>query len=109
MVAGEGGIRTYADYTRNALDLSAVPIVTRLSRLPVVVDPSHGTGRRDLIAPLSAAAVAVGADGLMIEVHDAPERALSDGPQSLPCAQFATLMKRVRGWSRISGKNRDQA
>ena len=91
----ERGVRTFADHTRNTLDLSVVPAVERLSHLPILVDPSHGTGRRDKVTPLSRAAVAVGADGLLIEVHPHPERALSDGPQSLTPEQFAQLMVEV--------------
>ena len=89
----ERGIRTFEKYTRNTLDISAVPILKQLSHLPVVVDPSHGTGRRELVGPVSRAAVAAGADGLLIEVHPHPEEALSDGAQSLNAAHFATLMR----------------
>jgi len=92
----ERGVRTFADHTRNTLDLSVVPAVHRLSHLPIVVDPSHGTGKRNKVTPLSRAAVAVGADGLIIEVHNDPDRALSDGPQSLFPAQFHELMAEVR-------------
>jgi len=91
----ERGVRTFADHTRNTLDLSAVLAVKQLSHLPVVVDPSHAAGRRDLVAPLAKAAVVVGADGLMIEVHHQPEKALSDGPQSLLPDQFAKLAKQI--------------
>ncbi len=79
----ERGVRTFADHTRNTLDLSIVPAVQRLSHLPIIVDPSHGTGKRNKVLPLSRAAVAVGADGLMVEVHNDPEHALSDGMQSI--------------------------
>jgi 3-deoxy-7-phosphoheptulonate synthase len=89
----ERGIRTFETATRNTQDLSAVPVIKQLSHLPVMVDPSHATGRRDLIEPLSRAAAAVGADGLLVEVHPSPEEAMSDGPQSLALAQFAELMK----------------
>jgi len=89
----ERGIRTFETATRNTQDLSAVPVIKQLSHLPVIVDPSHATGRRDLIEPLSRAAVAVGADGLLVEVHPDPETAMSDGPQSLALRQFAQLMK----------------
>jgi 3-deoxy-7-phosphoheptulonate synthase len=92
----ERGVRTFADHTRNTLDLSVVPAVQRLSHLPIVVDPSHGTGKRDKVTPLSRAAVAVGADGLLIEVHNNPDRALSDGMQSLYPEQFAGLMEEIR-------------
>ncbi len=79
----ERGIRTFSDYTRNTLDLSAVPVMKKETGLPVVVDPSHGTGLRELVVPMSKAALACGADGIMVEVHNNPEKALSDGPQSL--------------------------
>ncbi|AGB20060.1 3-deoxy-7-phosphoheptulonate synthase [Thermoanaerobacterium thermosaccharolyticum] len=91
----ERGIRTFETYTRNTLDLNAVAAVKNLSHLPVIVDPSHGTGRRDLIAPLSRAAVAVGADGLIIEVHPHPDMALSDGAQSLTPEEFDKVSKEV--------------
>ncbi|MBE0068736.1 MULTISPECIES: 3-deoxy-7-phosphoheptulonate synthase [Thermoanaerobacterium] len=91
----ERGIRTFETYTRNTLDLNAVAAVKNLSHLPVIVDPSHGTGRRDLIAPLSRAAVAVGADGLIIEVHPHPDMALSDGAQSLTPEEFDNVSKEV--------------
>src|SRR5215467_10599498 len=92
----ERGVRTFADHTRNTLDLSIVPAVQRLSHLPIVVDPSHGTGKRDKVMPLSRAAVAVGADGLMIEVHHDPDHALSDGMQSIFPDQFDELMDEIR-------------
>ncbi|MHB8734478.1 MAG: 3-deoxy-7-phosphoheptulonate synthase, partial [Terriglobales bacterium] len=95
VVLCERGVRTFADHTRNTLDLSIVPAVKALSHLPIIVDPSHGTGRRDKVLPLARAAVAVGADGLMVEVHDAPDRALSDGIQSLFPAQLEQLMREV--------------
>jgi len=95
VVLCERGVRTFADHTRNTLDLSIVPAVKTLSHLPIIVDPSHGTGRRDKVLPLARAAVAVGADGLMVEVHDAPDRALSDGIQSLFPAQLEQLMREV--------------
>ena len=88
----ERGVRTFETYTRNTLDLSAVPALQELSHLPVIVDPSHGTGKRSLIAPMARAAVACGADGLMIEVHPSPENAFSDGPQSLTCGMFQHMM-----------------
>jgi 3-deoxy-7-phosphoheptulonate synthase len=96
VVLCERGVRTFADHTRNTLDLSLVPAVRRLSHLPIVVDPSHGTGKRNKVTPLSRAAVAVGADGLMVEVHNDPDRALSDGMQSLYPQQFDELMDQVR-------------
>jgi 3-deoxy-7-phosphoheptulonate synthase len=88
----ERGIRTFADHTRNTLDLSIVPAVQRLSHLPILVDPSHGTGKRNKVVPLARAAVAVGADGIIVEVHHQPDKALSDGPQSIYPEQFATMM-----------------
>lgn len=91
----ERGIRTIETYTRNTLDLSAVPVIKKLSHLPVIIDPSHGTGRWDLVLPMSLAAVAAGCDGLIIEVHPHPEDAMSDGPQSLKPETFAELMKQV--------------
>lgn len=96
VVLCERGIRSFADHTRNTLDLSAIPYVHRTSHLPIVSDPSHGTGRRDKVDALSRASVAVGADGLMIEVHNKPEKALSDGAQSLFPDQFDALMITVR-------------
>ena len=91
----ERGIRTYENFTRNTLDISAVPIFKRLSHLPVVVDPSHASGITWLVEPLSLAAVAAGADGLIIEVHNDPPRALSDGSQSLTPVQFDALAKKI--------------
>ncbi len=92
----ERGIRTFESYTRNTLDLAAIPVVHKLSHLPIVVDPSHGTGRRDKVAPMARAAVAAGADGVMVEVHNDPEHALSDGAQSLYPDQFVQLMRELR-------------
>jgi 3-deoxy-7-phosphoheptulonate synthase len=92
----ERGIRTFESYTRNTLDVSAIPVIKKLSHLPIIVDPSHGTGRRDKVPPMARAALAAGADGLLIEVHNDPERALSDGAQSLYPAQFEQLMKELR-------------
>jgi 3-deoxy-7-phosphoheptulonate synthase len=100
----ERGVRTFADHTRNTLDLSVVPAVQRLSHLPILVDPSHGTGKRNKVTPLSRAAVAVGADGLMVEVHNDPDRALSDGPQSLFPDQFDHLMEEVRQIAPVVGR-----
>jgi 3-deoxy-7-phosphoheptulonate synthase len=96
LVLCERGIRTFADHTRNTLDLSAVPAVRRISHLPVIIDPSHGTGRNYMVMPLARAGVAVGADGLIIEVHDQPERALSDGAQALTLDQYDELVREVR-------------
>ena len=92
----ERGIRTFETATRFTLDLNAVPVVRKLSHLPVIVDPSHGTGHWDLVAPMAKGAVACGADGLIIEVHPRPEEALSDGPQSLKPAKFAQLMQELK-------------
>jgi len=92
----ERGIRTFETYTRNTLDISAIPIVKKLSHLPIFVDPSHGTGRRDKVAPMARAAVAAGADGLIIEVHTDPDKALSDGAQTLFPSQFDRLMAELR-------------
>src|SRR5262245_44162777 len=92
----ERGIRTFESYTRNTLDISAIPVVQKLSHLPVIVDPSHGTGRRDKVAPMARAAVAAGADGLIIEVHCDPDHALSDGAQSMFPSQFDRLMAELR-------------
>jgi 3-deoxy-7-phosphoheptulonate synthase len=92
----ERGIRTFETWTRNTLDLNAIPVVQELSHLPVIVDPSHGTGIRDKVAPMARAAVAAGADGLIVEVHHDPDRALSDGPQSLYPQQYAELVGQIR-------------
>ena len=100
----ERGVRTFADHTRNTLDLSLIPAVQRLSHLPIVVDPSHGTGKRNKVTPLSRAAVAVGADGLIVEVHHDPDKALSDGIQSLYPDQFDELMKQVRQIAPVVGR-----
>ena len=91
----ERGVRTFADHSRNTLDLSIVPAIRRLSHLPILVDPSHGTGRRDSVLPMARAAIATGADGIMVEVHHQPEKALSDGPQSIYPAQFVTMMDEI--------------
>jgi 3-deoxy-7-phosphoheptulonate synthase len=92
----ERGIRTFDSYLRNTLDIAAIPVIKSLSHLPIFADPSHGTGRRDKVAPMARAAVAAGADGLIIEVHQDPEHALSDGAQSLFPDQFAQLMTEIR-------------
>jgi 3-deoxy-7-phosphoheptulonate synthase len=96
IIACERGIRTFETYTRNTLDISAIPVVHKLSHLPIASDPSHGTGRRDKVAPMARASVAAGADALLIEVHHDPDRALSDGAQSLYPKQFAELMDALR-------------
>jgi 3-deoxy-7-phosphoheptulonate synthase len=101
----ERGIRTFENATRNTLDISAIPVVKKLSHLPILVDPSHGTGRRDKVIPMARAAVAAGADGLLIEVHDNPEKALSDGAQSLYPEQFETLMGELRVIAPVLGRS----
>lgn len=88
----ERGIRTFENFTRNTLDLSAVPVIKSLSHLPVIVDPSHGVGKWEFVSPMAKAAIAAGADGLLIEVHPYPEKAFSDGPQSLLPSRFKDLM-----------------
>ena len=100
----ERGVRTFADHTRNTLDLSAVPYVQRISHLPILVDPSHGTGKRAKVLPMSRASVAVGADGLLIEVHQAPEHALSDGPQAILPEMFAALVDEIRRLAPVVGR-----
>jgi len=100
----ERGIRTFETATRNTLDLAAVPLLNELTHLPVVVDPSHGTGKRSLIKPLAKATVAVGADGLMTEVHPCPEEAWSDGPQSLRPEEFALMMKEIEPYIQLRKK-----
>src|ERR1700689_4368482 len=105
VVLCERGVRTFPDHTRNTLDLSVVPAVQRLSHLPIIVDPSHGTGKRNKVTPLSRAAVAVGADGLIIEVHPDPDRALSDGKQSLFPDQFDHLMAEIRQIATVLGRS----
>jgi 3-deoxy-7-phosphoheptulonate synthase len=92
----ERGIRTFETYLRNTLDIAAIPVIKKLSHLPIIADPSHGTGRRDKVAPMARAAVAAGADGLLIEVHNDPDHALSDGAQSLTPSEFNQLMSEVR-------------
>jgi 3-deoxy-7-phosphoheptulonate synthase len=101
----ERGVRTFADHTRNTLDLSVVPAVQRLSHLPILVDPSHGTGKRNKVTPMSRAAVAVGGDGLIVEVHHDPDRALSDGAQSIYPDQFDELMNQVRQIAPVIGRS----
>jgi 3-deoxy-7-phosphoheptulonate synthase len=92
----ERGIRTFETYLRNTLDIAAIPVIKKLSHLPIVADPSHGTGRRDKVPPMARAAVAAGADGLLIEVHNDPDHALSDGAQSLTPPEFSQLMNELR-------------
>ena len=100
----ERGVRTFADHTRNTLDLSIIPAVQRLSHLPILVDPSHGTGRRDSVLPMARAAIAVGADGVLVEVHHQPEKALSDGPQSIYPDQFARMMDEIDQIATVVGR-----
>ena len=100
----ERGIRTFETYTRNTMDISAIPVVKKLSHLPIVGDPSHGTGRRDQVLPMARAAVAAGADGLIVEVHPDPDRALSDGAQTLNPAQFSEMMQQVRAIAAAVGR-----
>jgi len=100
----ERGIRTFENATRNTLDISAIPVVKKLSHLPILVDPSHGTGRRDKVIPMARAAIAAGADGLLIEVHNDPEKALSDGAQSLYPEQFDRLMGELRVIAPVLGR-----
>ena len=100
----ERGIRTYEGYTRNTLDLSAIPVIKKLSHLPVIVDPSHASGYWYLVEPLAKAAIAAGADGLMIEVHNDPQHALSDGQQSVKPELFDKIMKKVKVLAEMEGK-----
>ncbi len=100
----ERGIRTYETSTRNTMDISAIPLIKQLSHLPVIADPSHGTGRWDLVEPMALASMAAGADGLIIEVHNNPQDALSDGPQSLKPQRFKQLMEKIRALSSIVEK-----
>ncbi|HEY5502907.1 MAG TPA: 3-deoxy-7-phosphoheptulonate synthase [Candidatus Anoxymicrobiaceae bacterium] len=100
----ERGIRTFETATRNTLDLSCIPLVKELSHLPIIVDPSHATGKHELIAPLSKGALAVGADGIMIEIHPDPRAALCDGPQSLPLEEYALLMDELRALAPALGR-----
>jgi len=101
----ERGVRTFAQHTRNTLDLASVPAIRRISHLPVIVDPSHGTGTAYMVTPLARAAVAVGADGLMIEVHNQPELALSDSAQALTLSQYAELVAEVRAIHQFVSSN----
>ena len=100
----ERGIRTYETSTRNTLDISAIPVVKTMSHLPIVVDPSHSTGMRHLVAPVARAAVAAGADGLIVEVHNQPEKALCDGAQSLLPGQIEELGRQVSGIAQSIGR-----
>ena len=100
----ERGVRTFSDHARNTLDLSVIPAVRRVSHLPILVDPSHGTGRRDSVAPMARAAVAAGADGILVEVHHQPDKALSDGPQSIYPNQFARMMDDLEQIAPVLGR-----
>jgi 3-deoxy-7-phosphoheptulonate synthase len=100
----ERGIRTFETYTRNTMDIAAIPVLKKLSHLPVIGDPSHGTGRRDLVLPLARAAVAAGADGLIVEVHPDPDHAMSDGAQTLTPEQFYEMMHKVRAVAHAVGR-----
>jgi len=101
----ERGIRTFETATRNTMDIAAIPVVKSLSHLPIVADPSHGTGRRDKVLPMARASVAAGADGLLVEVHHDPDRALSDGAQSLKPPQFAEMMDQLRVIAKAVGRS----
>ena len=100
----ERGIRGFDPSTRNVFDLTAIPVVHKLSHLPIIADPSHGTGLRDKVIPMARAAVAAGADGIMVEVHPSPDKALSDGAQSLFPDQFAQLMREVKVIAEVIGR-----
>ena len=104
MREGLGSIRTFETYTKNTLDLSAIPVIKKLSHLPIVADPSHGTGRRDFVAPMARAAIAAGADGLLVEIHPDPDRALSDGAQSMRPDQFEELMRQLQAIALAVGR-----
>lgn len=101
----ERGIRTFETATRNTMDISAIPVLKRLSHLPVIADPSHGTGKRDYVLPMARAAVAAGADGLLVEVHPNPDRAVSDGAQTLRPEQFTEMMSQVRAIAGVIGRS----
>uniref|UniRef100_A0A7V0Z799 3-deoxy-7-phosphoheptulonate synthase n=1 Tax=candidate division WOR-3 bacterium TaxID=2052148 RepID=A0A7V0Z799_UNCW3 len=101
----ERGIRTFSDFTRFTLDISSIPELKRISHLPVIADPSHASGKRDMVLPLSRAAIAAGADGIMVEVHNAPEKALSDGPQSLTITGFEILMNEIKNIAKAINRN----
>ena len=105
VILGERGIRTFETATRNTLDLNAIPVIKQETHLPVLVDPSHGTGYRDFVAPMAMAGVAAGCDGLMIEVHQCPENAKSDGEQSVLPDQFSEMMKKVRAVAQAVGRD----
>ena len=100
----ERGIRTFETYTRNTLDLSAIPAIKKLSHLPIIVDPSHATGSSEMVEPLAKAAIAAGADGVIIEVHNNPACALCDGPQSITPSAFDVIMKKLKAYADIEGR-----
>ncbi len=100
----KGGIRTFETYTRNTLDLSAIPVIKKLSHLPILVDPSHASGKAWMVESLSKAAIAVGADGLIIEVHNNPEKAMSDGEQSITPANYEKLITDLRVLAKVVGR-----
>lgn len=104
LILCERGIRTFDHTTRNTMDIAAIPLIKQLSHLPIIADPSQATGNRDIVAPLSLAAIAAGADGLMIEVHNHPEKALSDGPQSMRFEQFSDLLEKIKVLALLNGK-----
>jgi 3-deoxy-7-phosphoheptulonate synthase len=106
VVLCERGVRTFSDHSRNTLDLSVVPAVQKLSHLPIIVDPSHGTGRRDRVHPMAMAAIACGAAGLLVEVHPSPDRALSDGHQSLHPEQFTEVVEDCRAIAELLAHRR---
>jgi 3-deoxy-7-phosphoheptulonate synthase len=105
----ERGVRTFTQHTRNTLDLASVPAIRRISHLPVVVDPSHGTGSAYMVTPLARAGVAVGADGLMVEVHNHPKVALSDGAQALTPSEYAELVREVRAIREVAAPIANQS
>jgi 3-deoxy-7-phosphoheptulonate synthase len=104
LILCERGIRTFEPYTRFTLDLSAVPVIKKLSRLPIIIDPSHAVGQSDLVIPMSRAAIAVGADGLIVEIHNQPEKALCDGQQALDIKQTKEMLNQVKGIAALLGK-----
>ncbi|HEY5610456.1 MAG TPA: 3-deoxy-7-phosphoheptulonate synthase [Thermoanaerobaculia bacterium] len=105
----ERGVRTFSDYTRNTLDLSVIPAIKRISHLPILVDPSHGTGKRTKVLPMSRAAIAAGADGILVEVHHKPEEALSDGPQAILPEEFARIVREVEAIAEVLGRTAQRA
>jgi len=104
LILCERGIRTFEIYTRNTMDVSVIPIIEKVSHLPIIADPSHGTGKWYLVIPMALAAIAAGADGIMVEVHPHPDQALKDGPQSLTFANFEQLMSQLRHVAKAVGR-----